>query len=55
MSARGLLNSADSRVPRQLSYSNLIPESESTMVISVVWQFTHFLLDKEMLELTPPH
>lgn len=37
------------------SFPNLIPESESTIVISVVWQFTHFLLDKEKLLLTPPH
>lgn len=50
-----ITTSPDSRVTRQLSYSNLIPESESTIVISVAWQFTHFLLDKEMLLLTPPH
>lgn len=45
----------DSRAIRQLSCSNLIPESESTIVISVAWQLHHFLLDKEMLFLTPPH
>lgn len=53
--ASRITTSPDSRVTRQLSYSNLIPESESTIVISVAWQFTHFLLDKEMLLLTPPH
>lgn len=53
-SASRITMSPDSMVTRQLSYSNHIPESESTIVISVAWQFTHFLLDKEMLLLTPP-
>lgn len=47
--------SPDSRATQQLSCSNLIPESESTIVISGAWQFHYFLLDKEMLLLTPPH
>lgn len=47
--------SPDCRATEQLSCSNLIPESESRIVISVAWQFHSFLLDKEMLLLTPPH